>query len=1170
MFLSAQTKSKFRSPLFPERRCLPYRLHLEALEDRLTPASLMVTNTNDSGMGSLRQAILDSNASVGVLDTIVFNIPGSGVQTIAPTSALPAITDPVIADGTTQPGYGGTPLIELNGANAGSNADALDINAGGSTIKGLAINRFLGNGISIVDSSNNLIQSNFIGTNAAGTAALGLGTLDNGSAGILIDGSLGPSGSNTIGGTAAGAGNLLSGIQGGSGVKILGSGAVQNLVQGNLIGVGVDGHSNLGNRAYGVWISTGASGNTIGGTVAGAGNTIWFNNFYGIWVDNSSGTMGVASRNGFLTNSIFENSGNGSAFLGPGGIWFNTPSDPAPTLDSALPAAGGGTMIKGSLQSTPNTTFRIEFFSNSIPDGSGFGQGQTFLGFQNVTTDGTGAVSFTAVVPANLPFGTAVSATATDPNNNTSKFSRDTPLFLTVTNTNDSGAGSLRQAILDSNASVGVLETIVFNIPGSGVHTIIPTSALPAITDTVIVDGTTQPGYAGKPLIELDGANAGSGVDGLDLVHGSDGSIVKGLVINRFSGDGIHIGPISTPGGTSNILIQSNFIGTNAAGTAALGNGSNGIEIIGFSPTSFSSHNTIGGTAAGAGNVISGNMGSGVEILNSGALQNVLQGNFIGTAVDGLSALGNGGNGVWLSTSASLNTVGGTAAGASNVIGFNGGAGVLVDNLLGVHAGPAFGDTILSNAIFANGGLGITLQPNANNNQTFPTLVSAEPGLTGGTLIKGSLQSTANTVFRIEFFSNAGPDPSGFGEGQAFLGFQNVTTDGSGNVSFTAMVPGSAAPGQAVSATATSPDPTNNTSQFSFDVTVNPIVWQHVVTGDFDGNGKQDIAGMTDSGQWLVGLSNGSSFINQQWTSWSSAVTWVDVHVGDFNGDGKADIVGRVLQTGQWWVAISNGTSFTNALWTTWNPNVTWVDVKVGNFSGDGKADIAGRWLQAGQWWVAQSDGSSFTNALWATWNPNVTWVDIQVGDFNGDRKADITGRYLQGGQWWTSLSIGSSFTTTLWTTWNPNVTWVDVQVGDFNGDGKDDIVGRYLQTGQWWAAISDGVSFANSLWTIWNPNVNWVDVRVGDFSGDKKDDIAGRVLQTGQWWVATSAGSSFADGLWTSWNPNVTWVDVQAGDFNGDGKNDITGRWSQAGQWWTAISSGSSFSNQLWTTWAP
>src|SRR4029077_7943506 len=123
-----------------------------------------------SGAGSLRQAILDAEASVGTLDTIQFNISGSRVHTIAPASALPTITDPVIIDGTTQPGYAGAPLIEIAGS-AASIATGLSITGGGSTIRGLTINRFTGNAISITVNGGNLIERNFLGPNPAGTSA---------------------------------------------------------------------------------------------------------------------------------------------------------------------------------------------------------------------------------------------------------------------------------------------------------------------------------------------------------------------------------------------------------------------------------------------------------------------------------------------------------------------------------------------------------------------------------------------------------------------------------------------------------------------------------------------------------------------------------------------------------------------------------------------------------------------------------------------------------------------------------------------------------------------------------------------------------------------------------------------------------------------------------------
>src|SRR5258708_5274186 len=124
----AQPRRAAVSPSFP-------RLTVERLEDRAVPATLTVTTTADGGAGSLRQAILDSNASAGVLDAIEFDI-GTGVQTIAPLSALPTVTDPVVIDGTTQGGFVGTPLVVLNGAGAGAGTDGLVVTAGGSTVRG--------------------------------------------------------------------------------------------------------------------------------------------------------------------------------------------------------------------------------------------------------------------------------------------------------------------------------------------------------------------------------------------------------------------------------------------------------------------------------------------------------------------------------------------------------------------------------------------------------------------------------------------------------------------------------------------------------------------------------------------------------------------------------------------------------------------------------------------------------------------------------------------------------------------------------------------------------------------------------------------------------------------------------------------------------------------------
>ena len=242
--------------------------------------------------------------------------------------------------------------------------------------------------------------------------------------------------------------------------------------------------------------------------------------------------------------------------------------------------------------------------------------------------------------------------------------------------------------------------------------------------------------------------------------------------------------------------------------------------------------NTIGGTAAGAGNLISGN-GGGVYVRGSGATGNKVEGNYIGTQGDGTSALGNTGHGVVISTVASDNTIGGTAAGAGNVIAFNGGDGVYVIS--------GTGNLIDPNSIHSNTGLGIDLgtdgvTPNdpddpdagANNLQNFPVLTVAAGG-PATTTIKGTLNSTASTTFTLEFFSNTACDPSGNGEGETFLDSTTETTNGSGDVSFTISVGTTVPVGEFITATAT--DPNDNTSEFS--------ACEEVLL-DSDGDGEPD------------------------------------------------------------------------------------------------------------------------------------------------------------------------------------------------------------------------------------------------------------------------------------------------------------------------------------------
>ena len=143
-------------------RAFPFRPGFDFMEDRTLLSTFVVSNSGDSGSGSLRQAIVDSNSAAGTTNTIDFDIPGSGVQTITPLSPLPAITNSVLIDGESQPGYAGTPLIELSGSQAGG-GDGLLITGSDVTVRGLDINNFArGAGIHVTGT----------GATATGSAAI--------------------------------------------------------------------------------------------------------------------------------------------------------------------------------------------------------------------------------------------------------------------------------------------------------------------------------------------------------------------------------------------------------------------------------------------------------------------------------------------------------------------------------------------------------------------------------------------------------------------------------------------------------------------------------------------------------------------------------------------------------------------------------------------------------------------------------------------------------------------------------------------------------------------------------------------------------------------------------------------------------------------------------------
>ena len=801
----------------------------------LTGGQLVVTNTNDSGPGSLRQAIIEANIGAA-MDTISFNIPGGGFQTIQLETELPGVTTPVYIDGTTQPGYAGNPLVLITQHPSFLVPIGLDFagNADGSILEAIGAEEFADDVISI-RADNCVVRSCYIGTDLNGNPS------GNFADGIRISGS-----NNTIGGTSVSTSNLISGN--GTGVLIQG---LNNRVEQNMIDANTNRGIRITEQSNEVYNNT-IQNNAVGCYVQNSFNEFFFNQF----ISNPSGAVVVTSGTG---NVIRENSmsSNGIGIdLGDDDVTSNDIGDGDtgpnnlqnfPIITAAYPATG---IVEGEIKDgEPNTQLTIDVYRVNVCNGTGHGEADFHIGEVTVTTNASGDATF-FVDTGEIGFPN-VSATATDPNGNTSEYSvcYDPGPVIFVTNTNDNGLGSLRKAIDDANNSPG-FDVIAFSVPGAGPHTITPLTRLPTITDGVLIDGFSEPGSSpntnpfGQPSnavmkIEIDASNYTGLQDGLFLA--GDGSTIRGLVVNRAPGAGIAVqaqnctiegcyigtdptGMIAranvtagsvdfgairlTPGGTftdpqnltvggvfpssRNVIsgnddvgiysrahtsfIYGNYIGVNAAGTSSLPNDEWGILL-----DEWADNSTIGGSDSGAGNVVSGNAG-GIYIASD---NNTVYGNLVGPNAPGTSGIGNVNDGVVVALAVTGNVIGGSPAGSGNTIAYNGGDGI--------QAGSFVGATLLRrNLIYENIGLGIDIDnpgpsPTPASYQDVPVITVVDPL---SNTVAGTFTGPASTLMRIELFMSDDCDPSGYGEGQTFLGSFLVSSGfGVGNFNLTPSVP---------------------------------------------------------------------------------------------------------------------------------------------------------------------------------------------------------------------------------------------------------------------------------------------------------------------------------------------------------------------------------------------
>src|SRR4051812_12585958 len=777
------------------RRFYLLMLCIVCVGSHVRAATFVVTNTLSTGVGSFRQALVAANNLPGP-DVIQFNIPGSGVRVITPFNDWPSITDTVLIDATTQPGYSNAPLVMIVGGFGPSTG--LMISANNCAFRGLCIAGFQGSGIYMFGSSN-VVTGCYVGTDASGISARG------NQIGILVSGGTG----NVIGGATEGEGNLISGNFD-LGICLLYS--TRDFVQGNAIGTDKSGTTSLPNGYDGVSVDH-SSDCTIGGSVRGEGNLISGNAGAGVRVIESP-----ARGNVIQGNTIGPN-GTGASSLPnrAGGIVIA--NAPANTIGGSEP--GSANLISGNLAN--GILVQGNLASGNVIEGNIIGLdvtlGKSMANYLNgiAVEDGIGSTiggldpGSGNLISGNRLYGISIGGSNNVVQGNFVGF--DATLTKAVPNGLDalSGGGVLLSGF---NATLGGEDLRARNFISGNRHA--------GVRLEGAVGCVVQANWIGlNPLVQIV-ANEGNGI----FITGSRENTIGGSdpdTGNVCSGNGQAGISISGPSATDNVFI-GNRVGTDPDGHSARPNRGPGIAL-----SAGASGNLIGGTAIGEGNLLSGNQSAGIQLSDSATTLNVLIGNRVGTDATGLNPLPNGGAGVEFSGGARTNQIGGTAPGEANRIAFNVGDGVLV------RENGSIGNTFSANSIFATPGLAINLRPaseaphritpnDVGDSDTGPNQLQNAPAITnvsyafGLTVMSGLLRSQPEHDYQIELFRNDPYSGNAFGQGQTYLGAISVATDAAGFAAFQVSLPATWGD-QWFAATATDLD-TGDTSEFSSAVPV--------------------------------------------------------------------------------------------------------------------------------------------------------------------------------------------------------------------------------------------------------------------------------------------------------------------------------------------------------------
>jgi hypothetical protein len=776
----------------------------------------IVTTTADVGPSSLRAAMYYVTDHPGAM--VKFNIPTSdpsysnGVFNIHLTGCLPPlVTNGMVIDGSTQPGFTSKPLIVVDGSQiileTFTPTSGLLIYSGSNQVKNVSFQGFNWNGLTLeyADATNNTIAGCWLGLDSTGSNAA-----PNAYQGILM---VQGASRNTIGGTNALARNVISGNSQ-YGLWISDTNTTGNVVLGNYIGTDATGSFAVSNAFGGIGLFTSSAGQVIGGTNALARNVISGNVSAGIWLS------GAGVSNNVVENNFIGLNAAGTAAIPNtfAGIYVVNGASSNAILNDAI----SGNYSEGLRLSDPGTSANLvqgNFIgtdaTGTTPVPNGFLGLSIYTGATNNTVGGTSGTARNVIsgnyteglriqglgaswnlVEGNF-IGTDASGTSAVPNGWTGL-----TIFSGATSNTIGGASPAARNILSGNSSYGMVvsdpgtsENLIqgnyFGLAASG------TGPLPNYIGVVIRSSATNNtlGGASTTARNIISGNSSSGVE---LSYSAAANFIEG-----------------------------NYIGTDPTGMNALANGGEGIYLH-----DGASGNFIGGGAAGAGNVISANTYRGIYAYGTNTSYNLIQGNFIGTAANGTSPLGNNWDGIEFVDGASSNVVGlsTSGTGTGNTIAFNGHTGVYVGS---DNSDLSIGDTIRGNTIFSNSYIGINLSggtedsygitanhpggavPGPNDLQNYPIITNAVTSGTS-TTISGTLNSWASRLFLIDIYRNPAPDPSGHGQGHAYVGSATVLASVSGDATFSLTTAGNLS-GQCFSAVATD-QTSGDTSEFSADV----------------------------------------------------------------------------------------------------------------------------------------------------------------------------------------------------------------------------------------------------------------------------------------------------------------------------------------------------------------